>query len=642
MRKYILVLLAAAFLIYFPVASHSAVTPGTLKWSYATGNSIYSSAALGIDGTIYVGSWDTKLYAINPDGTLKWSYTTGGKIFSSPAIGDDGTIYVGSEDKKLYAITDSTTQGTLKWTYTTGSLVDGSPVVGADGTIYVGSYDQKLYALTDMATHATLKWSYATGNAVSSSPAIGADGTIYVGSQDHKLYAVNHDDGSLKWSYDTADAILSSPAIGADGTIYVGANNGNLYAISPKGARKWVRDTGGWVLGSMAIGADGTIYVGTSGQTKFYAINPKNGSVKWSYEMASGAEGCSPAIGLGGLIYMGAGNGMFYAFNPDGTVNWTYDIGHGIYLAPAIGINKTIYIGSTNGTLYALNSSSTGPDATPWPMFHHDAQHTGRGGLLLAVYQSGTGAGAITSSPSGIACGSKCFGRYVSGTKITLTPAPQSGSVFKGWTDDCAAAGTGKCSLTMTSNKSVGAVFDLGSCTYTPSSSAKTLTYKGGKITVGVTAKDFTFCAPPDANPNPPAPWITYAATFANNKGSVSMTVPALDSYQQQAATFTIGNKPYTVTQKGRTCSVKLTPANSGTLSKDGDSGTFNVAVTPSDCSWSATADSKSTWVHPVQGAGKVDYTVDPNGGAARTGKIIVTYGPSNKTASFIVKQGNK
>jgi len=79
-----------------------------LKWKFETGNYVYSSPAIGEDGTIYVGSWDDYLYAINPDGTLKWKYGTGSGVNSSPAIGQDGTIYVGSDDGYLYAIaTDS-------------------------------------------------------------------------------------------------------------------------------------------------------------------------------------------------------------------------------------------------------------------------------------------------------------------------------------------------------------------------------------------------------------------------------------------------------------------------------------------------------------------------------------------------------
>lgn len=75
-----------------------------LKWMFTTGGDIYSSPAIGRDGTIYVGSFDNNLYAINTDGTLKWKFTTGGDIYSSPAIGKDGTIYVGSLDDNLYAI----------------------------------------------------------------------------------------------------------------------------------------------------------------------------------------------------------------------------------------------------------------------------------------------------------------------------------------------------------------------------------------------------------------------------------------------------------------------------------------------------------------------------------------------------------
>ena len=37
-------------------------------------------------------------------GVKLWEYKTGSGVYSSPAIGSDGTVYVGSGDKKLYAI----------------------------------------------------------------------------------------------------------------------------------------------------------------------------------------------------------------------------------------------------------------------------------------------------------------------------------------------------------------------------------------------------------------------------------------------------------------------------------------------------------------------------------------------------------
>ena len=74
-----------------------------------------------------------------------WEFVTGRWVFSSPAIGSDGTVYVGSRDKKLYAINGKT--GVKLWEFETGDRVFSSPAIGSDGTVYVGSYDKKLYAI---------------------------------------------------------------------------------------------------------------------------------------------------------------------------------------------------------------------------------------------------------------------------------------------------------------------------------------------------------------------------------------------------------------------------------------------------------------------------------------------------------------
>ncbi|MBO35823.1 MAG: cell surface protein, partial [Verrucomicrobiales bacterium] len=74
-----------------------------------------------------------------------WELKTGDFVYSSPAIGSDGTVYVGSEDKKLYAINGKT--GDKLWEFETGDIVFSSPAIGSDGTVYVGSHDKKLYAI---------------------------------------------------------------------------------------------------------------------------------------------------------------------------------------------------------------------------------------------------------------------------------------------------------------------------------------------------------------------------------------------------------------------------------------------------------------------------------------------------------------
>ena len=61
---------------------------GITNHVWATGGFVVSSPAIGSDGTIYVGSYDNKLYALNPDGTTQRVWTTGAPVFSSPAIFD--------------------------------------------------------------------------------------------------------------------------------------------------------------------------------------------------------------------------------------------------------------------------------------------------------------------------------------------------------------------------------------------------------------------------------------------------------------------------------------------------------------------------------------------------------------------------
>jgi len=328
-----------------------------LKWLYATGGSVYSSPSTGPDSTIYVGSYDGKLYAINPDGTFKWSYVIGSAIDSSPAIDVNGNIYVGCADSKLYAMNSD---GSQKWTYATGGSIESSPGIGPDGTIYVGSSDDRLYAINPGGA---FKWSYKTGGDIIGDPALSPDGFIYVGSIDKNLYAFNSD-GTFKWSFTTGGSIYhSAPAIGSDGTIYVGSGDYSLYAIKPDGTLRWSYRTGYFIASSPGLGSDGTIYIG-SYDNSLYAIKP-DGTLKWRFTTGDDIIS-SPAIGLDGTIYIGSKDGIFYAINPNGTLKWSYTTGGRIYSSPSIDSDGTVYVGSSDYNLYAFGTSEQPQLKAPW------------------------------------------------------------------------------------------------------------------------------------------------------------------------------------------------------------------------------------------------------------------------------------
>jgi len=329
---------------------------GSQKWTYQTRGQIVSSATIGSDGTIYIGSADGILYALSPAGSLVWKFQSAAPIESSPTIGPDGTIYVGSDDFNLYAINPN---GTQKWAYKTSNYVYSTPALGSDGTVYVGSFDKSFYAINP---NGTKKWSYLTGNIVAASPAIATDGTVYVGSADGNLYAFDPT-GNKKWAYATSGSIVTSPSIGADGTVYTGSADDALYAITPAGQRKWWKMLG-TIGGTPAIAVDGTLYYSAqvlrvSGKIDCtLAMNP-NGTTKWVAPVTWAYN--TPAIAASGTIYIGSGDNKLYALNADGTTKWSYDTGDSVECSPAIGLDGTIYFstyGATGG-FFALNPDGT-------------------------------------------------------------------------------------------------------------------------------------------------------------------------------------------------------------------------------------------------------------------------------------------
>ena len=192
----------------------------TQQWSLPT-DSLTTSFAFAADGTIYFGSEDNDLYALNPDGSQKWAFATQGSIGSSPPSARTAPSTSG---RRIIISMPSTRTAAQKWAFLTGGI-DSSPAIGTDGTIYVGSWDNNLYAVNPNGSQ---KWACLTGGSVNASPAIGADGTIYVGSQDDNLYAINAADGRQQWAFTTGSGIWTSPVVGANGTIYLAAEDGEF------------------------------------------------------------------------------------------------------------------------------------------------------------------------------------------------------------------------------------------------------------------------------------------------------------------------------------------------------------------------------------------------------------------------------
>lgn len=116
---------------------------GKVKWEFYSGL-MGSSSPTAYNNTVFFGSFNGKLYAIDTDGKIKWTFQTGNRIVPSPAI-YRGDIYFGSSDHNLYAI--DAKDGGLKWRFLTDDEIVSSPMAYGDA-VFFGSWDGHMYAIS--------------------------------------------------------------------------------------------------------------------------------------------------------------------------------------------------------------------------------------------------------------------------------------------------------------------------------------------------------------------------------------------------------------------------------------------------------------------------------------------------------------
>lgn len=320
-----------------------------LKWQFHTGGSVVSSPILSA-GTLYVGSADHKLYALDSaSGALKWSFQTNGRNPSSPAI-SGGIVYFESYDSYVYAV-DATT-GHLIWKFKTEgerrfaathlhgfepaaeTMPDpfdsflSSPAVW-NGAVYLGSGDGNVYALDAKSGH--LIWKVKTGDVVHASPAVDG-GTIYIGSWDSNFYALDAKTGAEKWRFKGGQdpnihnqvGFQSSAAV-AHGTVYVGCRDSKLYALdAATGAKKWALDAkGSWVIGSPAV-RNGKVYAATSDSGLFFELDAQTGKTLFTLDFKHWPMFSSPTLAAD-WAYIGTNEGKLVAIDiKNRKLGWVY------------------------------------------------------------------------------------------------------------------------------------------------------------------------------------------------------------------------------------------------------------------------------------------------------------------------------
>ena len=351
---------------------------GTLKWKFHTQSRVTSSPAVS-DGVVYFESFDGNFYAVDAvGGNEKWRFQTGGErrfsaehlhgsqpvaetmpdifdVYLSSAAVVGGTVYFGSGDRSIYAL--DAQSGKLKWKFTTGDVVHASPAV-ADGMVFVGSWDSYFYAL-DAGT-GQLKWRFKTGDdpdihnqvGIQSSAAV-ADGMVYFGCRDSNLYALEERTGEKKWMVNNKGSwVIGSPAVRAGKVYFSTSDSGLFYAVDAKtGAVLFSLSSRKWPMFSSPAIAGDTLYIGRH-DGKLMAIDLKTQKMAWEFETEGSKKSALQYTKADGTPrYEAAFFGNFY----DDLITGTYrmwSVG-AVFSSPVVN-GGVVYVGSSDGNLYAL------------------------------------------------------------------------------------------------------------------------------------------------------------------------------------------------------------------------------------------------------------------------------------------------
>ncbi len=213
------------------------LTTHNQEWKASTRAAIWSEPATAANcGCIYVASMDSFVYKFdaNTGSQMAKSPDLGGAVVGTPAVGPDGTLYVGSFGDKMFALDGSNL--TIKWQIPTHDWVWSGPAL-ANNVLYFGDLAGYFYAVNSVDGKANFT-ELQVNNPIVDTPLVTGD-KIYFTAESDTLYIATTS-GSLT-SKTIGGQIYSGPTL-AGTTILVTPTGytAQLVALGEDGTQQWV------------------------------------------------------------------------------------------------------------------------------------------------------------------------------------------------------------------------------------------------------------------------------------------------------------------------------------------------------------------------------------------------------------------
>jgi len=352
---------------------------GRQVWRRGTKGPVSATPAID-HGVLYIGSFDGKFYALDArTGAPKWKFSNAGErqfeakgihgwqpksqtipdpfdIYLSSPVVVNGTVYFGSGDGNLYAL--DANSGEQRWKFATGDVVHASPAY-ADGVVYVGSWDSYFYAID--AASGKERWRFHGGEdplihnqiGFQSSPSV-ANGVVYTGCRDSNLYAIDAATGKEKWRFNNnASWVITSPAV-TQGKVFFATSDSALYHVLDAATGKSVlqQEDKAYMFSSPAIAGD-VVYIGVTNGT-LEARDVASGTLLWDFQTEASKQNAGWVLTAdrkfnNSLLFRSGG--QWQGPTIDAT-NRMLRVGS-IFSSPLVA-GGVVYFGGNDGNLYAI------------------------------------------------------------------------------------------------------------------------------------------------------------------------------------------------------------------------------------------------------------------------------------------------
>jgi YD repeat-containing protein len=382
---------------------------------------------------VSVAAGDSHTVALKSDGTLwAWGRNNYGQLGDGTAVDKPAPVKIGTGNTWV-----SIAAG---WAHTVALKSDGTLWAWGRGPLGDGTMDNKN---APVQIGAASTWvSISAG--FSYTMALKSDGTLWA------------------WGFNGFGSLGDGTTVGKTVPVQIGTGN------------TWV-SVGAFYLTTVALKSDGTLWAW--GANQFGQLGDGT-TVNKSAPVQIGSESTWTSVAAGSdHIVALKSNGMLWALG----ANQFGQLGDGTTVdksAPVqIGTGNT-WVSIVAGTYHTLALKS---DGTLWAWGGNENGQLGDGtitgktiptpatgnGRMLTVTRAGTGTtGSVTSSPTGISCGTDCRDGFPLGSSVTLTAASDATATFAGWSGGVCSGTNPSCIVIMNADTTVTATFNVSGDIY--------------------------------------------------------------------------------------------------------------------------------------------------------------------------------